>query len=203
MPLLHNSPTEIQSPEEPTSGSATCRRSSVMDTKPPLFSVAGQITALFVRTHIRFGCTAGLTSVAPGVQALAAMICLASIGQLAAADPLGYQSDFAQRLLEPHSGTIDGSTLRNALQLVAHNHDAPDRHINIWLDRRVNPDATVSPGELGPTRYASIIKIAKQRGCICYPVHNCVLIGRERWVGTVRATFAFERTTATAFSRID
>ena len=125
------------------------------------------------------------------------IVCVSLVGRLSATEPLSYQSDFVQRLLEPHSGTIDGSPLRIALRIVSQGDDAPDRHINICLDRRVDPDAIVSPGELGPTRFASLVRIAQAGGCVCYPVHNCVLIGRQRWVGTVaRKLLSVQRSSA-------
>ncbi|MCS7466060.1 hypothetical protein NZK35_05150 [Stieleria sp. ICT_E10.1] len=99
-----------------------------------------------------------------------------------AAEPLSQADEFAQRLREPHTGFVDGQTLRLAIAIVSQQQTQPNRHINTWIDRKVNPDRLVSPGGLGPTRYASLCKVAAAAGCVCYPVDNCVLIGRASWV---------------------
>lgn len=101
---------------------------------------------------------------------------------VSAAEPLSWRDEFAQRLRNPHSGLVDGQPLRVALAIVSSPPNRPDEHINTWLDRKANPDTPVSPGALGPTRYASICAIAEDAGCVCYPVQNCVLIGRPGWV---------------------
>nr|WP_095740639.1 hypothetical protein [Rhodopirellula sp. SM50] len=101
---------------------------------------------------------------------------------ISAADPLSQTDDFAQRLREPHTGFADGQSLRLAVAVVSQQQTQPIRHINTWLDRKVNPDRLVSPGGLGPTRYASLCTVAASAGCVCYPVDNCVLIGRASWV---------------------
>ena len=108
---------------------------------------------------------------------------------LGAEEPLSHHGDFAQRLREPHTGIADGLTLRIAIDSVADSQNQPKRHINTWLDRKVNPDALVSPGGLGPTRYASLSLIAKAAGCVCYPVDNCILIGRPAWVAELSREF--------------
>ncbi|QEG02167.1 hypothetical protein Mal15_62510 [Stieleria maiorica] len=102
--------------------------------------------------------------------------------QISAAEPLSQKDEFAQWLQEPHTGLVDGRSLRLALQIAAAHQTQPSRHINVWVDRRVNPDSPVSPGNLGPTRYASLCKIAASAGCVCYPLDNCVVIGRPAWV---------------------
>ncbi len=99
-----------------------------------------------------------------------------------AAEPLSQTDEFAQRLQEPHTGFVDGQSLRLAIAIVSQQQTQPNRHINTWLDRKVNPDLLASPGSLGPTRYASLCKIAASAGCVCYPVDNCILIGRPAWV---------------------
>ncbi|QDV40914.1 hypothetical protein Enr13x_07510 [Stieleria neptunia] len=118
--------------------------------------------------------------------AVLTVICVLHLAELsnpnAAAEPLSQKDDFAQRLRESHTGLVDGQSLRLAIGIVSQHQTQPNRHINTWLDRKVNPDYPVSPGNLGPTRYASLCKIAASAGCVCYPVDNCVLIGRPSWV---------------------
>ena len=110
-------------------------------------------------------------------------VTLASLSNpLRAAQPLSVRSEFAQRLSKRHSGIVDGQPLRVAITLVASPNTRASDHVNVWLDRNVDPDAPVSPGALGPTRYASLTKIADEAGCVCYPVQDCVLIGRPIWV---------------------
>ncbi|OYP37031.1 hypothetical protein [Rhodopirellula sp. MGV] len=95
---------------------------------------------------------------------------------------LDQRSEFVLRLQEPLSGRIDGQSLRIAIDLVAEIPNQPHRHLNVWVDRKVDPDAPVSPGELGPTRYQSLVKIAEASGCVVFPVDNCLLFGRPAWV---------------------
>lgn len=115
--------------------------------------------------------------------ALVTLSCLFLLSKpTTAVGPLSVDDDFAQRLTEPHTGLIDGQSLRLAIKTVAEPQTQPNDHINVWLDRKVNPDAPVSPGGLGPTRYASLCQIANSAGCVCYPVDNCILIGRPEWV---------------------
>ncbi|MCO8121317.1 hypothetical protein NHH03_06175 [Stieleria sp. TO1_6] len=102
-----------------------------------------------------------------------------------APDRLDSRSDFVQRLTEPHSGLVDGVSLRLAIQSVTAPAGTPQRHLNYWLDRKVNPDRAVSPGSLGPTRYASVLAIARSADCVCYPLGNCILIGRPAWVAAI------------------
>ncbi len=98
------------------------------------------------------------------------------------ADGLDVRDDFVQRLREPHSGRLDGQSLRIAIELISEIPGQPDRHLNVWLDRKVDPDAPVSPGPLGPTRYRSLEKVADSAGCVVLPIERCVLIGRAEWV---------------------
>ncbi|MCC9604093.1 hypothetical protein LOC67_26365 [Stieleria sp. JC731] len=102
--------------------------------------------------------------------------------QASHADDADRRAPLVQRLLEPHSGQIDGQSLRIAVQLVGDIGDQPARHLNIWIDRKVNPDTLVSPGNLGPTRFASLEKIAEAVNCKVYPIDNCILFGRPQWV---------------------
>ncbi|MCA9136990.1 MAG: hypothetical protein KDB00_09525 [Planctomycetales bacterium] len=112
--------------------------------------------------------------------------------RLAAAEPLSQRDQWVQRLQEPHTGLVDGMTLRVAILTVAQSQTQPARHINTWIDRKVNPDLAVYPGGLGPTRYASLCKIAESAGCVCYPVDNCILIGRPAWVAELSRTVFLE-----------
>lgn len=97
------------------------------------------------------------------------------------------------RLLQPHSGLVDGTELRKAIQMVAASGEDSSVPLNAWLDRKVDPGTPVSPGALGPTRYASLVKIARQANCVCYPVGNCVLIGRPTWVSMMLEKQFLER----------
>ncbi|MEM0926031.1 MAG: hypothetical protein AAGJ83_08340, partial [Planctomycetota bacterium] len=96
--------------------------------------------------------------------------------------PLREVDSFSQRLLEPHSGVIDGTEFREAILMVAQPRSQRSGSINVWIDRKVNPNALISPGALGPTRFASLAQIADQVDCVCFPVDACVLVGREKWV---------------------
>ncbi|MEM6470828.1 MAG: hypothetical protein AAF802_14815 [Planctomycetota bacterium] len=100
-------------------------------------------------------------------------------------DTLRQSDDFVQRLVEPHSGLIDGTEFRKAIEMVASPGSPRGEMINFWVDRKVNPNAPVSPGALGPTRFASLAKIAEELDCLCFPTENCVLIGRPVWVGKI------------------
>ncbi|WP_182864799.1 hypothetical protein [Stieleria mannarensis] len=132
----------------------------------------GRTSGAHFRTLLGAGVLAVITFLHPGELS----------NQNFAAEPLSQKDEFAQRLQEPHTGLVDGRSLRLALQIVSRHQNQPSRHINTWIDRRVNPDSLVSPGSLGPTRYASLCKIAASAGCVCYPVDNCVVIGRPAWV---------------------
>ncbi|KAA5547316.1 hypothetical protein FYK55_02665 [Roseiconus nitratireducens] len=105
------------------------------------------------------------------------------------AQSLSISKSMAQRLRESHTGLLDGQSLRDAVRMVAQSDPSPDGVINYWIDRKVNPDRAVSPGALGPTRYASLCSIAEAAGAVCFPVDNCVVIGRAEWVDQLAAKF--------------
>lgn len=148
---------------------------------------------------------------ARGSFALKAIVTLFLVGpvfntvfnRLHAANPLSLKDKFAQRLTEPHSGLVDGQSLRQAIQMVAKVQSQPKRYINTWLDRKVDPDALVSPVELGPTRYASLCGIAESAGCVCYPVDNCILIGRPTWVAELSRQFYLDPDDPSQITRRD
>lgn len=110
----------------------------------------------------------------------------------AAIEPLASNQAFTQRLQEPHTGLVDGQGLRNALLLAAKNNRDGEPDENLWIDRKVNPDTPVSPGTLGPTRYASLCRIAEEADCVCFPLNNCILIGRPQWVAAMLRSFFSE-----------
>ncbi|MEO1527918.1 MAG: hypothetical protein AAFX06_21000 [Planctomycetota bacterium] len=74
---------------------------------------------------------------------------------------------------------------------------------NIWIDRKVDPNLQVYPGALGPTRFASLTKIAESADCVCYPIDDCVLIGRANWVDALVAELSQGARARSASSRID
>ena len=97
------------------------------------------------------------------------------------AETLSVQSEFVRRLRQPHSALVQGKEFRDALRQVAQ-AESGHLQINLWIDRKVNPNLQVYPGALGPTRFASLSKIAEAANCVCHPVDGCVLIGRAEWV---------------------
>lgn len=133
-----------------------------------------------------------LLLVAAGVAAGALVQLGLLSNQLAAGDPLSQRDEWVQRLREPHTGLVDGMPFRIAVLTVAQSQTQPDRHINLWIDRKVNPDAAVYPGGLGPTRYASLCKVAEAVGCVCFPLDNCILVGRPSWVAELTRTLLME-----------
>lgn len=137
-------------------------------------------------------CCRTLCAIAPKQSSVMLAFCvftqfLASCSLYAA--PLTAGTSFTQRLASAHSGFVDGKSLRLAILDVATISGKDSEHVNVWLDRKVDPGLPVSPGALGPTRYASLIAIANEADCICYPVDDCVVIGRPQWVAEVAQNF--------------
>ena len=122
---------------------------------------------------------------------------------VANADTLSVKSDFVRRLREPHSALVQGKEFREALRQVARDAAAPKQAINIWVDRKVDPNLQVYPGALGPTRYASLMRIAASAGCVCYPIDNCVIVGRSEWVDGLVAQLSTKTRSRSAASTID
>ncbi len=123
----------------------------------------------------------------------------------ARSETLSSNASFTQRLMEPHSAIIEGSSLRNAIGQVsgsvAVQSSAEQRTLNIWLDRKVDPTYLVSPGSLGPTRYHSLCQIAAEAGCVCVPINECVLIGRASWVDGIAQQIFGDTKTVHAIKR--
>jgi len=106
-----------------------------------------------------------------------------------AGGPLTHSQAFVQRLTVSHTGLVDGRGFREAIRIAASPAGELTEPINVWIDRHVNPNAPVSPGPLGPTRYASLSRIAAAADCVCVPLENCVLIGRADWVAVMLERF--------------
>ena len=86
-------------------------------------------------------------------------------------------SRFYKQLSQPINVVFDGKPFRETIVDVA-----ATSGVNVWMDRRVDPTATVSAGQLGPTVIDGLRRVAKQRGCVVMPAANVVLIGPEPWV---------------------
>lgn len=112
-----------------------------------------------------------------------------------AADDLLNDSRFVRQLVAPMTQVIVGKPFRETITQVAKQAD-----LNVWIDRRVDPSAPISPGQLGPTVYAVLQQIAKERGCVVTPAANVVVIGRPDWVD---ATVASLIPIATSTKRMD
>jgi hypothetical protein len=108
---------------------------------------------------------------------------------VSAGPPLAHSRADVQRLTASHTGLVDGRGFREAVRIAASPGGELTEPINVWIDRQVNPNATVSPGPLGPTRYASLCRIAAAADCVCVPLENCVLIGRADWVAVLLERF--------------
>ena len=90
---------------------------------------------------------------------------------------------FQQRCQLPHGAVIERVPLRQAIDSVA--RPATPTSLNVWLDRSVNPDQLVTPGPLGPTRFASLQAIASAAGCLSVAAGDCLIIGRPDWVAAI------------------
>ncbi len=113
--------------------------------------------------------------------------CLGS--RASAGGPLSHSQALVQRLTADHTGLVDGREFREAVRIAAAPAGELTEPINVWIDRKANPNTPVSPGPLGPTRYASLSRIAAAADCVCVPLDNCVLIGRPDWVATMLERF--------------
>lgn len=102
-------------------------------------------------------------------------------------------SKFFQQLSAPLSIVVDGQPFRDCVM-----HVAKQSEINVWIDRQVDPSATIHPGQTGPTVFAALQTIAQQRDCVVMPVANVVLIGRPAWVDSTSAALITCPTSSTA-----
>ena len=102
-------------------------------------------------------------------------------------------SKFFQQLSAPLSIVVDGQPFRDCVM-----HVAKRSEINVWIDRQVDPSATIHPGQTGPTVFAALQTIAQQRDCVVMPVANVVLIGRPAWVDSTSAALITCPTSSTA-----
>lgn len=99
------------------------------------------------------------------------------------ADQVDPQREPYRHLVAPMNSVVEGKPFRGALRGIAESAG-----LNIWIDRRVDPTASIHAGQVGPNVYAAIKKIAEQRGCVVMPIANVVLVGRQDWVdGTADA----------------
>lgn len=92
-------------------------------------------------------------------------------------DELATSSGIGAKLSSPTVLLLDGKPLRDALR-----QTAKLAGVNLWLDRKVDPNALVSPGQLGPTFFAALESIANECDCVLMVCKNVVIIGRESWV---------------------
>ncbi|MEL6104716.1 MAG: hypothetical protein AAFU85_01710 [Planctomycetota bacterium] len=112
------------------------------------------------------------------------------------------RSEFVQKLQQPYSALVEGNEFRIALRQVAQGESSSNAFVNLWIDRKVDPNLRVYPGALGSNRYASLTKIAASAQCVCYPIDDCVLVGRSEWVDRIVASLSKKRGRVTS-SRID
>ena len=77
------------------------------------------------------------------------------------------QDELFARLVAPKYTVVDGKSFRGALNSIAEH-----AQVNLWLDRLVDPTASVAMGAIGPTPFAAIQKLADSRGCVVMPVAN-------------------------------
>ncbi len=103
-------------------------------------------------------------------------------GAICAAD-LSLQDRMVVQLTKPMQSIVDGRPLRDAINSIAE-----QAHLNVWLDRRVDPSVPVALGPLGPTAFASLQQLAKSSGCVVMPIANVILIGRQKWVDQTTTT---------------
>lgn len=123
--------------------------------------------------------------------------------KLGLAQTLIERSEFVQKLQQPHSALVEGKEFRSALRQVAQSDTSPGAFVNLCIDRKVNPNLRVYPGTLGPNRYTSLTKIAASANCVCYPIDDCVLIGRSEWVDGLIANLSQKTRGRPSTNRID
>jgi hypothetical protein len=96
---------------------------------------------------------------------------------LVRADDVDLDSRFFRQLSAPMTSVMDGNPFRAGLTRVAE-----QAHLNLWLDRNVDPSLPIDAGPLGPTVFGGLEKLAASQKCVILPLANVVLVGRESWV---------------------
>lgn len=67
---------------------------------------------------------------------------------------------------------------------------AEQANVAVWVDRKVDHSKTISAGQVGPTVYTSMRRIAEIRGCAMMSVRDILLIGRPEWVEKTAVSLA-------------
>lgn len=116
--------------------------------------------------------------------ALALIHCPLLIGQEAGKKNSGDSRLFA-KLSAPMTSVVDGRSFREGMTRIANSVG-----VNLWIDRHVDPSRTINSGQLGPTAYLALKKLAEDHGCVVMPIRSVVLVGKEDWVDTVVASLA-------------
>ena len=94
--------------------------------------------------------------------------------QITADDPL------IARVTTPMLMLIEGRPFRLAAEEIARRGG-----VNLWIDRGVDPTATVDVGRVGPTLYDALAAVAHSQDCVIFPLRGVVLIGRPQRVDAV------------------
>jgi len=122
-------------------------------------------------------------------RSLAAILLIASASAAlhcnAQAPLTAIETSFSLQLRQAHAGLVDGQAFRQAVQGVARGQTADAVSLNTWIDRKLNPDQLISPGPLGPTRYEALCQVAEAASAECFPVDNCIVIGRPEWLDKI------------------
>jgi hypothetical protein len=106
----------------------------------------------------------------------------------ATADGLSIQDPLFANLTRPLQSLVDGRSFRDAVHSIA-----DEAQINLWIDREIDPTATVTLGPLGPTPIVALQKLAQTRDGVVMPVAGVLLIGRQRWVDqTAKSVFTLD-----------
>ena len=84
------------------------------------------------------------------------------------------------RLATPMLMLIEGQPFRLAAEEVARRGG-----VNLWIDRGLDPTATVDVGRVGPTLYDVLAAIADSQKGVVFPLRGVVLIGRPQRVDAV------------------
>lgn len=103
-------------------------------------------------------------------------------GRATAADGTHVTADdpLIARVTTPMLMLIEGQPFRLAAQEIARRGG-----VNLWIDRGVDPTATVDVGRVGPTLYDALAAVAHSQDCVIFPLRGVVLIGHPRRVDAV------------------
>jgi len=122
--------------------------------------------------------------------ALVTFITLFTCNKHSTGDDLSEATPIYTKLATPMNSVFDGKSFRSAI-----NGIAEQVGLNVWLDRRVDPTATVKIESSGSTVYGALEQIAASRDCVLMPVGNVLLIGRRDWVASVTTAIMASPTT--------